>query len=247
MVMVLAAAAGACSDSRFVRVAEERRWPVVGAAAPDYGGVDLHGDTVRLAQLRGSVVLLTAWATWCGPCIREMPLLEGLHRRWSDSGLVVLGVSIDRQSPDRIERFLRERGATYASLKDDEVALGNAFNWGRGVPKTIVIDRDGLIAGIFLGGLDAGRSAELEQLVESAADGRRSLGDGGDGGDWGIVDRSIWCWPRRGTALFRLARQRPKFEPRYAAQACVAPPFIPPIPPIPLSPKRWRSPLAASS
>ena len=138
-----------------------RAGPQVGAAL-GLGGEDslapavelqtLKGETLRLSDLRGRVVLLNFWATWCGPCRVEMPWFEQLHRERAGDGLVVLGASTDVGKPDVVRRFLEERSITYA-VGQASPSLEQAFGGVRGLPTSFLIDRSGRIrhrvTGIF--------------------------------------------------------------------------------------------------
>ena len=115
-----------------------------GSAAPEFSVQTLSGDSVTLSELRGQVVLLNFWATWCGPCRVEMPWFERLHRERSGDGLVILGASTDIGTPDVVRRFLTERDITYP-IAQASPALQRAFGGVRGLPMSFLIDRQGRI------------------------------------------------------------------------------------------------------
>lgn len=119
-----------------------------GDEAPDFALEDLNGSTWRLSDLRGKVVLLNFWATWCGPCRVETPHLEALHRRHAESGLVVLGINDEPSAT--VRAFLREQQVTFANLQD---AAGKAFRlYGiNALPTSVLIGRDGRIRAILRG------------------------------------------------------------------------------------------------
>lgn len=118
-------------------------FPAPGEAAPDFELHDLQGPSVGLSDLRGKVVLLNFWATWCGPCRKELPHLEHLQQTHSDSGLVVLGVSDEK--PDHARQFLAERGITYRALHDEGSLVFRRYGV-TAVPTTLVVGRDGVIS-----------------------------------------------------------------------------------------------------
>lgn len=135
----------------------------VGSKAPDYGATTLAGDTVTLASLRGSPVLLNIWATWCPPCRQEMPDLQQLHERYSAEGLRVLGVSTDAAGSDKaVAEFLEEYGVTYTILRDPTDRISSVF-MTQGIPVTILIDADGTVVWRRLGPV----SAEDEGLTSA--------------------------------------------------------------------------------
>ncbi len=112
---------------------------------------DLAGNRVRLAEFEGRVVLLNFWATWCAPCVREMPSLDRLQAALGERGLSVVAVSIDRGGVKAIRPFAKRLGLTHMGLyHDPKGALIRAFGV-TGLPASFVIDRNGNIAGAYAG------------------------------------------------------------------------------------------------
>ena len=112
------------------------------AVTPHFTVRALTGDTITTEQLRGRVVLVNVWATWCAPCRMEMPMMEATWQRHRDAGLLVLGASVDRAGPAVVRAFVSERDITYpiAIVDADVIAsLGGV----RGYPTSILIGRDG--------------------------------------------------------------------------------------------------------
>jgi len=114
----------------------------VGTQAPDFTLYDLENKPIKLSELKGKVVLLDFWATWCAPCRAAMPDLELLHRDFKDKGLVVLGV--DSEEAKDQTAFFDKFGYTFHSLVDPEEQVKNLFAVG-GIPTTVLIDRKGTI------------------------------------------------------------------------------------------------------
>jgi peroxiredoxin len=140
---------------------------VVGGRVPDYAAADLDGNEVRLRDLRGQVVLLNIWATWCYPCRREMPGLEELHRELGGRGLTVVAASIDGPgSAGDIGEFLEELGLTMQVLHDARADVSRAFST-RGVPETFLIGVDGTLRHHWIGRIDA-RSESVRGPVRAA-------------------------------------------------------------------------------
>jgi cytochrome c biogenesis protein CcmG/thiol:disulfide interchange protein DsbE len=156
---VVAAASGCGGDGG--RQADEAE------PAPSYEAVTLDGEPVSLDALRGEVVLLNVWATWCAPCRREIPELQALHTAHRDEGLRVIGVTVDsRSAEEEIRRFVEEFGMTYEIWWDpDQVAVGTFA--AAGVPLTVLIGRDGRIVWEHLGAFERGDPA-LIAAVDSA-------------------------------------------------------------------------------
>ena len=113
-------------------------------AEPSWSLVTLDGDTIRSDDLRGSVVVVNFWATWCVPCRAEMPSLERLHERHADEDLRVVGLSVDVGGNAHLRAFLEERGITYAVGRASGAAR-SAFGGVAGIPTTYVIDRAGIV------------------------------------------------------------------------------------------------------
>lgn len=125
------------------------------------------GDTVRLAEHAGEVVVLNFWASWCDPCRDEAPLLQALADRQARNGVVVLGVDIQDGS-DAAKKFLRTYGVTYPSLRDRNDDTKNAYA-ATGVPETFVIDKAGRVAFIHRSTLAADQLDELDRIVAGVA------------------------------------------------------------------------------
>jgi cytochrome c biogenesis protein CcmG, thiol:disulfide interchange protein DsbE len=125
-----------------------------GLPVPAFAGVDLEGNAVALSELRGEVVLLNIWATWCYPCRREMPALEELHRDWGDEGLRVVAISIDAASASRdVRDFVDEYGLTFDVVHDGAQNVTRAFST-IGVPETFLIGADGRLVKRWMGRID---------------------------------------------------------------------------------------------
>jgi cytochrome c biogenesis protein CcmG, thiol:disulfide interchange protein DsbE len=126
----------------------------VGHRVPAYAAAALGGENLSLADLRGEVVLLNVWATWCFPCRREMPSFEALHRELGGEGLRVVAVSIDKPAArQEIEDFLEEHDITFTILHDPEMQVSRTFNT-IGVPETFLIDRNGVLVKHWIGRID---------------------------------------------------------------------------------------------
>ena len=112
--------------------------------APDFSFTALDGTVVNASELRGQVVVLNFWATWCGPCRLEMPSLQSLHEDRVNDGVVVLGLATDNSPPREIESFLDERGISYP-VGVATPSQVRAFGGVPMIPTTLLIDRDGII------------------------------------------------------------------------------------------------------
>jgi thiol-disulfide isomerase/thioredoxin len=120
------------------------------ARVPAFSVVTRDGRPLTADSLRGRVVLVNIWATWCAPCRVEMPALQQLTTAYAAEGVVVLGLSVDRGPPSDVDRFLSERGITYpVAIVDDRTVA--AFGGVRGYPTSLLLDRDGVVRHAVVG------------------------------------------------------------------------------------------------
>ena len=129
--------------------------------APAWRLHDLDGKLFDSAQLRGHVVLLDFWATWCGPCRAQIPHLIALQRAYGDQGFTVVGVALDRNGPEAVRRFVRQVGINYPILLATPPMLA-AFGGVAAIPTAVLIDRHNRIVMQHVGYAD---KALLEQRV----------------------------------------------------------------------------------
>ena len=117
----------------------------VGSPAPAFQlpALDGKGQPLSVAALRGKVVLVNFWASWCGPCRREMPVLEQLNRQYGKRGVVVVGVNVE---PDRTAAldWLRETPVSFPVLSDADSRVSAAYHV-EGMPNTVILDRKGTV------------------------------------------------------------------------------------------------------
>jgi len=129
--------------------------PRVGKPAPEYVASTLQGDSVALSSLRGKVILLNLWATWCAPCRHETPFLQALYEQRKDEGLEILGVSMDNSDArGQVEDFLREFGVRYQVLLDPQMRGMDSYRV-LGLPASFLIDRDGILRWMRFGPVSA--------------------------------------------------------------------------------------------
>lgn len=140
--------------------------PVKGAIqASDFVVRDLSGRAAKFGELRGKVVLLNFWATWCPPCRKEMPSMEALYRAYRDRGLVVLAVSQDQASSQEVKAFADALKLSFPVWHDRDGLIGRQYSVP-GVPTSYLIGRDGRIAWRVLGEYDW-LSPEARAAVET--------------------------------------------------------------------------------
>ncbi len=143
------------------RQLQHLRASMPGAVAPDFEGVTPEGDTLRLSDLRGKVVLIDFWASWCGPCRRENPHVVRAYQKYKDKGFDIIGVSLDRDR-NRWLAAIESDGLTWhhvSDLKGWQSAIAGLYGV-RSIPHAVLLDREGRIVAIKL------RGPQLEQHLE---------------------------------------------------------------------------------
>ncbi|MBX3324605.1 MAG: TlpA disulfide reductase family protein [Nitrospira sp.] len=147
------------------RSAVERGVVQVGDEAPNFTLQDLAGNVISLSQLRGKVVLLNFWATWCGPCRVEMPAMEQLYRTLPRGQFEILAVSTDAQGAAVTRPFQKRMGFTFPILHDSEYRVGLAYG-ARTIPITFMVDRQGVVRQKIFGARDWD-SPEARDLIHA--------------------------------------------------------------------------------
>ena len=120
----------------------------IGSTASNFSFV-LNGKPARLSDLRGKVVVLNFWATWCPPCVEEMPSLNRMHSQMAASGGMVLGISVDEDAA-QYEKFLLDQQIAFPTFRDPSKQIAVSFG-SFGWPETYIIDRNGKIARKLVG------------------------------------------------------------------------------------------------
>lgn len=134
--------------------------------ASDFTLRDIDGNSVSLSELKGEVVVMSFWATWCGPCKEEMPHLSKMYGELKDKGFTVLSISIDdARSASRVKPFIKKNGYNFPVLLDRDSTVIGAYNPSKTLPYTVVVDRNGDIAKRH-SGFNPGDEEELRHLVD---------------------------------------------------------------------------------
>jgi cytochrome c biogenesis protein CcmG, thiol:disulfide interchange protein DsbE len=144
-----------------------RRSNLLGKEAIAFALKDLDGNQLDLQSLKSKVVLLDFWASWCGPCVAEMPHIEKLHKDFKDQGLVVLGVNNEEAEVAR--SFMKEKGYTFTSLVDEGREVAGKYEVS-GIPQVFIINREGNVKWHALG-YGPGKEVELRDAVEKVLKG----------------------------------------------------------------------------
>jgi peroxiredoxin len=135
-----------------------------GEPAPNFQLRDMNGRNVSLSDLRGKVVLLNFWATWCGPCRVEMPAMERLYRAYDRKDFEILAVSTDAQGTAVTRPFQQENKLTFPILHDSDFRVGLSYG-ARTLPMTFMVDRQGIVRQHIFGARDW-EALEAHQLIE---------------------------------------------------------------------------------
>ncbi|HAO78262.1 MAG TPA: alkyl hydroperoxide reductase [Verrucomicrobia subdivision 3 bacterium] len=132
--------------------------------APDFALTDLSGKTVRLSDFKGKVVLLDFWATWCGPCRKEIPDLIQLQTQYAEQGFTILGIALDEEGAAVVKPLAQRMGINYPLVIGTTQAT-DAYGGIQAVPTTLLIGRDGRILKTYLGARD---KSEFQRDIQSA-------------------------------------------------------------------------------
>ena len=132
------------------------------SGAPDFTLHTLGGPNLRLQELRGKVVLINFWASWCGPCQQEMPRLNALYEKYHAAGFVLLGVNVDEEVRHASE-VANRLGLKFPVLLDTEKSVSTLYDLSS-MPSTVIVDRDGKVRYLHRGYL-LGAEAEYDQQI----------------------------------------------------------------------------------
>ena len=147
-----------------------------GDAPPAIDMPDQAGNRVDLNELKGKVVLVDFWASWCGPCRQEMPVLEELHKKYAKQGLVLIGVNVDT-NPKKMNNFLKSTPASFRIVQDRKLAVAARYEPAT-MPSSYFVGRDGKIRYVHEG-FRKKDVAELERWIKGLlAEGTAGSGAG---------------------------------------------------------------------
>ncbi len=141
-------------------------------AAPNFALKDATGNPLKLADLKGKVVLLNFWATWCGPCRTEIPMLIELEQKYRDQGFAVVGVAMDDDGWSVVKPYMEKSKINYRMVLGDAM-MAQHYGGVDSIPQTFVIDREGRVSAVHMGVIRKKEYIdEIEQLLVPAQNAR---------------------------------------------------------------------------
>ncbi|GGP99462.1 TlpA family protein disulfide reductase [Shewanella ulleungensis] len=138
----------------------------IGDVAPDFTLKNQQGTNLNLAEQRGEIILINFWASWCGPCRKEMPVLQKLQDKYQDLGVQVWGVNVEQENQAGKD-FLADLDLSFSIFFDQTNSLSKTYQV-EAMPTTVIIDRDGKVRFVFQGyqdGYDKKYAAAIKQLI----------------------------------------------------------------------------------
>ena len=129
----------------FILARDKTTFITVGDRAPEFQLPALEGTPVNLSDYRGKVVMVHFWATWCPPCVEEMPELESLYRTFKGKGLEILAISADKGDGSTVSAFMKRNKLTFPVLLDPQALVARSYGTFK-LPETYIVDRQGVIA-----------------------------------------------------------------------------------------------------
>jgi peroxiredoxin len=136
------------------------------SAAPDFTLKSQKDGNIKLSELRGKVILINFWASWCGPCRQEMPVLDELYRHYRPLDFTILGVNVEQNSDDA-KSLLKDVPVSFPILFDTENKISKLYDV-KGMPSTVLVDRDGNIRYVHMGyqsGVEAEYQTQIRELI----------------------------------------------------------------------------------
>jgi peroxiredoxin len=124
-----------------------------GIPAPDFTFPGLDGKNTSLSDYKGKVVLVNIWATWCPPCVKEMPSMQKLYKEFNGKNFEILAVSIDAAGVDAVAPFMKKHKLSFPTLMDPKGTIKSMYGV-TGIPESFIIDKQGVLVGKIIGPRD---------------------------------------------------------------------------------------------
>lgn len=136
------------------------------SGSPDFFATDLNNQAIDTSELRGQVVVVDVWATWCGPCVQKIPEMRAIHTDFDGKGAKVIGVSVD-ENEGALRRFVADNDVQYAMVHDPRGNIARDIYGVSGIPSIFVIDQEGKV--VASGHTEIETYAVVESLLASNA------------------------------------------------------------------------------
>lgn len=136
--------------------------------APDFTLKSLKGSNLKLSEFRGDVVMINFWATWCGPCRQEMPILNDLYLKYRDMGFTLLGVNVEKNTT-KAANMIRDLKVVFPVLFDTENSVSKLYKV-EAMPSTVLVDRDGKLRYVHRGYVPGTEDEYVRQVRELMAE-----------------------------------------------------------------------------
>jgi peroxiredoxin len=133
------------------------------SAAPDFRLASRAGKAVALSDFRGNVVMLNFWATWCGPCRQEMPLLESIHKKYAKLGFTLIGVNVEPDSRAADDWLKKHAAVTFPIVYDTDSRVSKLYKVA-GMPSSVIVDRKGVVRVVHKGYKPGDENAYLDHI-----------------------------------------------------------------------------------
>ncbi|MCA1796382.1 MAG: TlpA family protein disulfide reductase [Geobacteraceae bacterium] len=143
--------------------ASEQAGVVMGETAPDFTLENMQGEEVTLSDLRGKVVLLNFWATWCPPCREEIPSMEKLYQHFEGQAFEMLAINVEENGPEVVGKFFEDKSHSFPILFDPQARAQRLYNVSK-YPETFVVDRNGIVVEHVMGAIDWMQPSVVEYL-----------------------------------------------------------------------------------
>lgn len=146
--------AATAQPTKILFQADSQKFAIIGELAPDFTLDDLNGNSVSLGDFRGKPVVINLWATWCKPCLYEMPGFESAYKKYEDKGLVVLGINLTaRDTIEDVRPFIDKLSLTFPILLDETGNVSSGLYGMKGLPMSYFIDSNGILKRVQAGSM----------------------------------------------------------------------------------------------
>lgn len=144
----------ACNNSATIEKAENDDFPTAPDVIVKTDLQALDGENFKVEDFKGDVILVNLWATWCGPCIKEMPELVAMQEKYGDKGFKVIGLNTSDEPPELVKAFVEKQKLNYKIGWATDEVRDKFFQLSEmsGIPQSIIINRNGNMVGLFRGG-----------------------------------------------------------------------------------------------